>query len=91
MSSVNEQEIEDGVFEDVEPPCVALVPVAPGVYTGGEICRGPPRRELRHPADRHRRAGAADPQLAARCAGGRAVGLQHARIPSTRPAGARVR
>ena len=24
MSSVNEQEIEDGVFEDVEPPCVAL-------------------------------------------------------------------
>ena len=28
MSSVNEQEIEDGVFEDVEPPCVALVPTA---------------------------------------------------------------
>jgi hypothetical protein len=28
MSSVNEQEIEDGVFEDVEPPCVALVPLA---------------------------------------------------------------
>jgi hypothetical protein len=27
MSSVNEQEIEDGVFEDVEPPCVALVPL----------------------------------------------------------------
>ena len=26
MSSVNEQVIEDGVFEDVEPPCVALVP-----------------------------------------------------------------
>jgi hypothetical protein len=26
MSS--EQEIEDGVFEDVEPPCVALVPLA---------------------------------------------------------------
>ena len=26
MSSVNEQEIEDGVFEDVAPPCVALVP-----------------------------------------------------------------
>jgi hypothetical protein len=24
MSSVNEQVIEDGVFEDVEPPCVAL-------------------------------------------------------------------
>lgn len=28
MSSVNEQEIEDGVFEDVQPPCVALVPLA---------------------------------------------------------------
>ena len=28
MSSVNKQEIEDGVFEDVEPPCVALVPLA---------------------------------------------------------------
>ena len=27
MSSVNEHEIEDGVFEDVEPVCVALVPV----------------------------------------------------------------
>ena len=27
MSGVNEQEIEDGVFEDVEPPCVALVPM----------------------------------------------------------------
>ena len=26
MSGVNEQEIDDGVFEDVEPPCVALVP-----------------------------------------------------------------
>ena len=28
MSGVNEQVIEDGVFEDVEPPCVALVPLA---------------------------------------------------------------
>lgn len=28
MSSVNEQEIEDGVFEDVAPPCDALVPLA---------------------------------------------------------------
>jgi hypothetical protein len=28
MSSVNEQVIEDGVFEDLEPTCVALVPVA---------------------------------------------------------------
>ena len=28
MSGLNEQEIEDGVFQDVEPRCVALVPVA---------------------------------------------------------------
>jgi hypothetical protein len=28
MSDVNNQRIEDGVFEDVEPVCVALVPVA---------------------------------------------------------------
>jgi hypothetical protein len=28
MASVNEAEIEDGVFEDLEPPCVALVPTA---------------------------------------------------------------
>jgi hypothetical protein len=28
MSGLNEQEIEDGVFEDVAPPCVALVPLA---------------------------------------------------------------
>jgi hypothetical protein len=27
VSSVYEVEIEDGVFEDVEPPCAALVPV----------------------------------------------------------------
>jgi hypothetical protein len=26
MSGVNEQEMEDGGFEGVEPPCVALVP-----------------------------------------------------------------
>jgi hypothetical protein len=32
MSSVNEQEIEDGVFQDVEPPCVALVPLAQEVH-----------------------------------------------------------
>jgi hypothetical protein len=32
MSSVYEQEIEDGVFADVESPCVALVPVSPNVY-----------------------------------------------------------
>jgi len=28
MSGINEQAIEDGVFEDVKPPCVALVPLA---------------------------------------------------------------
>jgi hypothetical protein len=32
MSSVYHQEIEDGVFEDVETPCVAVVPVTPTVY-----------------------------------------------------------
>jgi hypothetical protein len=36
MSDVNEQEIEDGVFEeafeDLEPPCVALVPLAQEVH-----------------------------------------------------------
>jgi hypothetical protein len=29
MSSVYDLEVEDGVFEDVESPCVALVPVTP--------------------------------------------------------------
>jgi hypothetical protein len=28
MLGVNEQDMEDGVFEDVEPPCMALVPPA---------------------------------------------------------------
>jgi hypothetical protein len=32
MSSVNEQEMEDGVFQDVEPRCVALVPLAQDVH-----------------------------------------------------------
>ena len=32
MSRVNQQEIEDGVFEEVESSCAALVPVAPTVY-----------------------------------------------------------
>jgi hypothetical protein len=32
MSGINEQEIEDGVFEDLEPPCVALVPLAREVH-----------------------------------------------------------
>jgi hypothetical protein len=32
MSGVNEHQIEDGVFEDVEPSCAALVPVTATVY-----------------------------------------------------------
>jgi hypothetical protein len=31
MSGVRDQVIEDGVFEDVEPACVALVAVTPSV------------------------------------------------------------
>jgi len=31
MSGVRDQVIEDGVFKDVEPACVALVPVTPSV------------------------------------------------------------
>ena len=37
MSGVNEQEIEDGVFEDVEAPCAALVPVTPTVYRAARL------------------------------------------------------
>jgi len=37
MSSVYEQEIEDGVFEDVGPPCVALVPATPTVYRAAKF------------------------------------------------------
>ena len=32
MSSVTDLDVEDGVFEDVESPCVALVPVTPTAY-----------------------------------------------------------
>src|ERR1700751_1289841 len=42
MSSVCQQEIEDGVFEDVETPCVAVVPVTPTVYQA-------PKRALPRP------------------------------------------
>ena len=31
MSGVRDQVIEDGVFEDVKPACVALVPLTPSV------------------------------------------------------------
>ena len=37
MSSVNEQEIEDGVFEDAEPPCVALVPLAQELHQAPKL------------------------------------------------------
>jgi len=37
MSSVYEPEIEDGVFEDVETPCVALVPVTETVYRAPKL------------------------------------------------------
>lgn len=42
MSSVYQQEIEDGVFEDVETPCVAVVAVTPTVYEA-------PKLALPHP------------------------------------------
>jgi hypothetical protein len=42
VSSVYEPEIEDGVFEDVEAHCVALVPVIPTFYE-------PPRLVLTRP------------------------------------------
>ena len=37
MSGINEVEIEDGVFEDVETQCVALVPVTKAVYRAREL------------------------------------------------------
>jgi len=37
MSGVSDQAIEDGVFEDVEPPCAALVPVAPSVQWSAKL------------------------------------------------------
>jgi hypothetical protein len=39
MSSVYDQEIEDGVFEDVEAPCVALMPVVPTAYEAPRLAR----------------------------------------------------
>jgi hypothetical protein len=39
MSSMYEQEIEDGVFEDVEASCVALIPVVPAVYEAPRLAR----------------------------------------------------
>jgi hypothetical protein len=37
MSSVYQQEIEDGVFEDVETACVAVVSVTPAVYEAPKL------------------------------------------------------
>ena len=37
MSGVHQQEIEDGVFEDVETPCVAVVAVTPAVYEAPKL------------------------------------------------------
>jgi hypothetical protein len=37
MSSVYQQEIEDGVFEDVETPCVAVVPITQAVYEASKL------------------------------------------------------
>jgi hypothetical protein len=37
MSNVCRQEIEDGVFEDVETPCVAVVPVTQTVYEAPKL------------------------------------------------------
>ena len=37
MSSVYQQEIEDGVFEDVEVPCVELVPVTQTVHEASKL------------------------------------------------------
>jgi hypothetical protein len=42
MSSVCQQEIEDGVFEDVETPCVAVVAVTPAVYEAPKLALSRP-------------------------------------------------
>jgi len=42
MSSVYQQEIEDGVFEDVESPCVDVVPVTQAVYEAPKLARARP-------------------------------------------------
>ena len=42
MSSVYQQEIEDGVFEDVEPPCASVVPVTQTFYEAPKLARARP-------------------------------------------------
>src|SRR6476661_2001955 len=64
MSGVNEHEIEDGVFEDVETPCAALVPVTATVYRAATFavtrpnasCGARPRRTRCRPTARPSRA-----------------------------------
>ncbi len=42
MPSVYQQEIEDGVFEDVETPCVAVVAITPAVYEAPKLALNRP-------------------------------------------------
>ena len=42
MSGINEQVIEDGDFEEVAPPSVALVPVEPSLYRARKFSRPRP-------------------------------------------------
>jgi hypothetical protein len=37
MSGVGDQVIEDGVFEDIESPCTALVQVAPAIQWSAKL------------------------------------------------------
>ncbi len=69
------QEIEDGVFEDVDPPGVALVPVTPTLYRAHKITFDPSQCGLRHAADRNRRTRAANLRAASRSPCRRALRL----------------
>ena len=74
MSGVSDQVIEDGVFEDVESPCTALVPVAPSMQWSAKLPLPRPdptfvthliaSAEQVPQARRLRRATSADAQLA---------------------------
>lgn len=68
MSGVSDQVIEDGVFEDVESPCTALVPVAPSMQWSAKLPLPRPDptfvTHLIASADRLRRATSADAQSA---------------------------
>src|SRR6516164_5780238 len=92
MSGFDEQVVEDGVFEEVEPACVAMVPLAPAPpYWATQIFEPTSRSNFRCASDRDRRTASANPQPAARNARGRAVrlpraGAQCARCRSADPA-----